>query len=305
MMIPRRLLFVSLAFAAMSNYLNGAVPLIRICDFKQNKAAAVSLTFDDGLLDHATVVQPMLREAGISGTFFIVPKYAEMALDHRDDPSKRQYLNWDQIKSIGDDGHELANHSMTHANLKEASDDLLQREVVEAIDVIETKTGQRPVTFCFAGNSRDQRALDFVLQHHVNARTFQYGIGRRFEIGKFNDWLNGQLKQRKWGVLMIHAIIDDFNGYDPLPNEAADFQQLLDSLNASREDLWIGTFAEVSKYVKLRDSVEVELLENGQQFILRSDLDPAIYDVPLTIEITQGDEVTYRSVPVNQVVSIP
>jgi len=278
---------------------------VSICRFKDDKAAAVSLTFDDGLLDHATVVQPMLEKAGIFGTFFIVPKYADLALVHREDPSKRQYLTWEQIKSIGEDGHELANHSMTHANLREASDELLKREVVDTMDVIESKTGQRPETFCFAGNSRDQRALDFVVQHHVNARTYQYGIGRRFEIERFNTWLNGQIKQNKWGVLMIHAIIDDFNGYDPLPNEAADFEELLDSLNASRDDLWIGTFAEVSKYVKLREHTKVELLKNGKQFILRSDLDPAIYDIPLTVEVTHGDDVTYHSVPVNQVLNIP
>ncbi|MGE9289673.1 MAG: hypothetical protein ACQKBT_01705, partial [Puniceicoccales bacterium] len=37
---------------------------VRVCPYYEDKEAALCLTFDDGLLDHATVVQPMLKESG-------------------------------------------------------------------------------------------------------------------------------------------------------------------------------------------------------------------------------------------------
>ncbi|WPJ96765.1 polysaccharide deacetylase family protein [Coraliomargarita algicola] len=281
------------------------VPEIRICEYHDNKDAAISLTFDDGLLDHATVVQPMLKESGIRATFFIVPKYTDMALKQRAHPSKRQFASWEQIRSIAADGHEMGNHSSTHANLKNASEELLQHEVVDALSYIEAQTGQRPQTFCFSGNSRDQRALEFVLQHHVNARTYQYGIGRNFEIDRFSAWLTGQIQKRQWSVLMIHSILDDYNGYDPLPDEEKDFQDLLDQLNDCRDDLWIDTFAAVSKYVALRDSASIQLLNGGTQYVVKSDLDAAVYDVPLTVEVRQGEQSIYQSVSINEVIDLP
>ena len=300
---PYRHACLLLALATMS--LAAAPAEIRICPFKDNKSAAVSLTFDDGLLDHSTVVQPMLKEADIPGTFFIVPKYTDSALSQRDDPSKRQFMTWDQVRSIAEDGHEIANHSSTHANLREANDELLYHEVVDSITDIESQTGQRPVTFCFPGNSRDQRALDYVLEHHINARTYQYGIGRKFEIAKFDDWLNQLVAKREWGVAMIHSIVDDFNGYDPLPEEEEDFAKLLASLKSSQDDIWTDTFADVSKYVQLRDSSSIEWLYGRKQFIVKTDLDTEVYDIPLTVEVIQDGISTYREVPVNEPILLP
>ncbi len=278
---------------------------VRICPFYENKDAAISLTFDDGLLDHATVVQPMLKESGIRATFFIVPKYTDMALEQRAHPSKRQFASWEQIRSIAADGHEMGNHSSTHANLKNASAELLQYEVVHALSYIEAKTGQWPQTFCFPGNSRDQKALDFVLKHHVNARTYQYGIGRNFEIERFRTWLESQIQKKQFSVLMLHSILDDYNGYDPLPREEEDFQELLDLLNASREDLWIDTFASVSKYVALRDNATIELLNGGTQYVVKSDLNEEVYDVPLTVEVRLGGQSIIQHVSVNEVIDFP
>ena len=47
-------------------------PKISICKFKDNKKAAVCLTFDDGCKDHLTIAAPLLKKYGYKGTFYIV-----------------------------------------------------------------------------------------------------------------------------------------------------------------------------------------------------------------------------------------
>ncbi|MGE9289674.1 MAG: hypothetical protein ACQKBT_01710, partial [Puniceicoccales bacterium] len=156
--------------------------------------------------------------------------------------------------------------------------------------------------FCFAGNSRDDRALEYVLQYHVNARTYQYGIGRKFDIDRFRSWLNQQIQTKQFSVLMLHSVLDDYNGYDPLPREEEDFELLLELLNSRRDVLWVDTFAAISKYVALRENATIEFLNDGAKFVVKSDLDAEVYDVPLTVEIRQGDDVWYQDVRVNEVI---
>ena len=263
-------------------------PTVQICQFQNNKPAALSLTFDDGLVDHYTVVRPMLKDAGIPATFFIVPAWTDLAESNRKDSTKRQFMSWQQVAELSEDGHEIGNHSYSHRSMRGASEAQMYRQAVEPIGIIESKTGQKPVTFCFPGNARDEAALAFVMKHHINARTTQYSVGKNFEISAFEKWIGHLVQQQKWGVAMIHGILHQDNGYTDLPNGTQDFRAIIDCLQSKRQEIWIDTFANVSKYERLRDSSNVVWLEEGQRFTVETDLDTAVYDLPLTVEITEG-----------------
>src|SRR5699024_11224784 len=50
-------------------------------------------------------------------------------------------------KRVADEGHEIANHSITHANLNTATKDRIIEELTVSQQQIETATGVRPETF--------------------------------------------------------------------------------------------------------------------------------------------------------------
>lgn len=101
----------------------------------KTREPVVALTFDDG--PHVTITAQMLElfaREKIKVTFFEVGKnvaqFPELA------------------KAVLAAGHEIGNHSKTHANLGEMADAAAVRaEVVETQDIIRKATGYTPVVF--------------------------------------------------------------------------------------------------------------------------------------------------------------
>lgn len=91
----------------------------------------IALTFDDG--PHPTQtpeILDILEEYGIRATFFVIGQNAE----------------WygDCLKMVYEAGHEIGNHSHTHANLTEAGYESVCREIEEAERLIGERIEYRP-----------------------------------------------------------------------------------------------------------------------------------------------------------------
>ena len=59
------------AFLAVLSSSVFSVEPLQICQFKDDKDAALSLTFDDGTRDHLLYALPRLERYGFKGTFYI------------------------------------------------------------------------------------------------------------------------------------------------------------------------------------------------------------------------------------------
>ena len=277
---------------------------VSVCRFKDDKLAAISLTFDDGLLDHDTVVKPLLEEYGYKATFYVVVNWADHANDQPTRPNRR-YMNWEQIKSLADAGHEIGNHSMKHYQLTKAKtfDDVIH-EINDPITIFNKKLGFKPLTFCFPGNARNEKIFQQTLIKHINARTTQQMFGgKNYTHQQTVNWVDRTLANKQWGVAMIHAILEGY-GWAPFPNGKKDFIAVLDLLKQHDDQLWIDTFANVSKYVKLRDDVKLQWIKNDQSFMLKTDLDTNVYDLPLTVKITVNGKSRSMQVMPNTTISI-
>jgi sialate O-acetylesterase len=82
--------------------------------FPNGAVAAVSLTYDDGLDPHLTVVGPVLDAHGLKGTFFLSNFEGvdhQWALPNLKDPLTPRHLAW---QAMGQNGHELAGHTVNH-----------------------------------------------------------------------------------------------------------------------------------------------------------------------------------------------
>ena len=79
----------------------------------------IVITFDDGFRDFLTGAMPILQRRGFPATLYVVTGYvgktsAWLRAEGEDD---RQLLNWDELRTIGDQGIECGAHSHSHPQL--------------------------------------------------------------------------------------------------------------------------------------------------------------------------------------------
>jgi len=109
-------------------------------------AKTVVLTFDDSVKSHATVVAPLLKELGFHATFFVTEGF-----DFK--TNKEDYMTWQQIRQLHQDGFEIGNHTRDHLGMTEGSLPGYQAQ----IDAINARCQQhgipQPVSFAYPGNA--------------------------------------------------------------------------------------------------------------------------------------------------------
>lgn len=94
----------------------------------------IALTFDDGPEKESTTrILETLNEYDAKATFFMLGKNAE------------QYP--EVAKQVADEGHEIANHTVTHANLNAINRSRIEEEMTHSKEQIENATGQTPIIF--------------------------------------------------------------------------------------------------------------------------------------------------------------
>ena len=94
----------------------------------------IALTFDDGPHPRYTdMILDILKEYGIRATFFTVGENAA--------------LYPDQLRRIAAEGHEIGNHTYTHADLKKIERSAFIRELSDTERIIEELTGKLPTVF--------------------------------------------------------------------------------------------------------------------------------------------------------------
>ncbi len=238
-----------LALIATQNLLEAAdVP--SVAQWKGNRKAAVSFTFDDGLRDQYELAFPRLKEYGIKGTFFLNGGPIETQKPTRQGAPR---MTWAMVKEMSDAGMEMSNHGLNHVNHGRNPREVVEVDISSNDVLIARHTGKKPITFAYPNNARNREwSAAVVNPGRVGSRTFQKSFGGKHDL-KSGRKLFTQAKERnEWLVLMTHAI--KF-GYDQWRNPE-NFYQLLKEA-AADPDLWIATFAEVSIYKRLREETKV------------------------------------------------
>jgi peptidoglycan/xylan/chitin deacetylase (PgdA/CDA1 family) len=106
----------------------------------------VVLTFDDSSKSHFTVVRPILKKLGFGATFFITEGF--------DFPTnKADYMTWDEITQLHDDGFEIGNHTSDHGAVTSKSPEELAQVITAINDRCREHGIPRPVTFAYPGNA--------------------------------------------------------------------------------------------------------------------------------------------------------
>lgn len=251
---------------------------ISIAKYKDNKQAAISYTFDDGLLEHYSLLREQLRAHRFLATFAVIGN--EVGRDHKGTP----LMTWAQLRELAADGHEMSNHGWAHKNVTKLSAEELRYELLHNDTVMHDSIGVWPRTFIYPGNRFSNETIPICEQGRVGSRTKLASLGGKRTDTELRQWVDSLIHQGQWAVMMTHGIS---YGYDHFPDPNVLWRHF-DHVDSLRQQIWIGTFADVSTYTKEREatSLTYNQMKDGTIEVIPSlSLDSTLYNMPLTLVI--------------------
>lgn len=248
-----------------------------IAKYHNNKRAALSFTFDDGLREQYTVLFPKLKKLGIKATFCLIGSRMEQQPKNPD----KQTFSWQQAKEMAADGQEITSHGWEHRNVTKLSVDELRHEVQHNDSVILQHTGILPRTYFYPGNRKSDAAVAFCSKGRVGTRTRQVSLGSKRTQEWFEKWIDSIIKNEEWGVTMTHGIR---TGYDCFGDETR-LWRMFDYALSKSETLWIATFHDIAAYIKERDNTTLHINVHKNEIIVKPHpkLNKSIFNFPLTM----------------------
>lgn len=240
------------------------------------KGGCVTYSFDDNTANQATTVLPLLDKHGLKATFNLVTGWNP---------------NWGAFKQAAQNGHEMASHTVSHANVNAAG----ENELSGSKQTIQQQTGSECITIaypnCVGGNAGT------LGKYYIAGRTCSgqlnpsnpndmwnlssFICGNTGSIQTAND-LNGKANQAAqqggWAVFLIHGIDGD-GGYSPISSQALD--QHFGFVKTA--NVWVATFKDAVKYIMEARSLVIK--ENGSDIQVSTTAQSSLtkFDVPVTI----------------------
>ena len=219
--------------------------------------------------------------------------------------------SWDDLRKYADEGHEIASHSITHPRMAVLDEANLLFELKQSKTDISKHLGEE-FTFsveCPYG-TENERVMEYAREVYPALRNrmpenyldefnrssdqdpgaseneyvqWQRGPLTNSSMDLMKSWIDKCLANDNiWLVLVFHGV-DNF-GWEP--KTAQELQEYFTFIKEKEDDLWVATFADVTKYIKERKNIDINSkLENGSiSLTFSSDLNPKIYNVPLTFK---------------------
>jgi peptidoglycan/xylan/chitin deacetylase (PgdA/CDA1 family) len=257
---------------------------IAVCVWREDAKAACSVAFDDHRWTHINTAAPLLEARGLRGTFNL---------------NTGAVRDWSPWQALFDKGHEIGNHTRNHLLFSELSESEIVDEVTNGLDDILTHIRgiQFVPTFTFPGGSSSIASRSIVSRYHMNARgswgvnpstpaDFMLvkgcGYNAPHDLSQMCRDLNRVLRSGGWFLIYHHSISDS----DPSHCPVAVFESHLDYIVDHLDSLWVAPQGEVARYIRERNAFRYEILGESEHWLrIETGLEPALYDVPLTIRI--------------------
>ncbi len=172
-------------------------------------ARPIILTFDDGYRDNYLHAFRILKEEGMTGTFFAVTRML--------DDERSGYLTWGMLVEMHTAGMEIGSHSYEHVNLARQSDAYLIYQVLGSREAIEARTGEPVRFFCYPAGAYDEHTVDILQQaHYWGAVSLDYGVEQRsdelFELRRLR--VRGSYDAQRLAMLIDSAYASDASQVD-------------------------------------------------------------------------------------------
>lgn len=268
-------------------------PQVRIAQYKDDCAAAISYTFDDGLLEQYTELFPQLKKYGIKASFclngYAIDRYEHLLSigDTADVLIKdKPRMTWKMVREMSDQGQEMTSHGWAHKNVKKLEGEALRYEVQHNDTVIWQHTGVFPRTYFYPGNAKSPEKVAYCSQERVATRTEQVSIGSKRNEAWLRQWVADLIRDHRWGVGMTHGLsrgYDHFKDTQILWNHFAYISRL-------RDKVWVDTFHDIAAYTKERDAIHIKTKISKRKIIVKPSLSlrEDLFHEPLTLVVNQN-----------------
>src|SRR5690606_35634405 len=109
----------------------------------------VMITFDDNDITHYTEANPILKECGFKGVYFIMTVTI----------GRPKYMNKAQLKELSDDGNVIASHTWDHHNVQKYTGEDWITQIENPSKVLEEITGKKVEYFAYPFGAWNPQAL--------------------------------------------------------------------------------------------------------------------------------------------------
>lgn len=272
--------------------------------YPNGKKAAISVHFDDNVIQQFTVARPIMDSFNIRGTFQLISGSLWTDL-----------IN-EAILAVSI-GHEIGAHTVSHTRLLDLTIEMVTSELVDSKQSLEqqiTGIGNcQVVSYPFGAadlavmNVAEQAG--FIFGRKVGATpytsfsptyTFEefYGANVSFTVvsttqaNAFGASIDTAIAGKGWHLAMFHGI--ETSGWEPITG--ATFSSLMQEIANRANDLWVAPIGEVAKYSRERILAELTLISSdadGWELNFDDGLPDLVFDQPITLRLSipSGREV--------------
>ncbi|MEN6565047.1 MAG: polysaccharide deacetylase family protein [Veillonellales bacterium] len=137
-------------------------------DSKPLPANPILITFDDGYEDNYREAYPILKKYNFTATFFIITDFVG---------KNSNYMTWNQIKEMHNNGFSFESHTSSHILLPSASDDEIHAQLIKSREKLEQLLNQKIEYLAYPGGAYDQRVIALTKEAGYRA-AFTVDFGR-------------------------------------------------------------------------------------------------------------------------------
>jgi len=120
--------------------------------FQKENEKRFIITFDDGYKDVLSNALPILKKYGFFAVVFPIVDF----VGHPD------YLSWEDIALLKQEGWEVGSHTLAHPNLTGINDDWAKKEISESKKIFDEKLSQNTILFCYPSGEFNDKIIQFV-----------------------------------------------------------------------------------------------------------------------------------------------
>ena len=112
----------------------------------------IGISIDDADRSFLDKGWPLLKKHGLPATLFVT---TNTIVD-----GNKNYLNWDQIRQLKNEGVTIGAHSHTHNHLPKLSIEEIKKEIEFSNKIFLKELGEIPTLFAYPYGESDQRIMD-------------------------------------------------------------------------------------------------------------------------------------------------